>query len=1376
MTLLTASAANAAANPVQVNTTLEGCRRTAPTAQCTWNANQNQSTYTTGDLGKNWSELDFVPHRLTLQNNGPDQTFTIQLAADNMLNGKLGYDLIKPGWDSTYTTQPRGAFEGSCGNGTTTPSIDSSDTPKNGIVGGVDTTLTRGVTLTMSHGDVCYVNFEVRLGIGSHLYSGSSLQTQVLNGDYTSLGQRTVSIPVKEIAPQVATATASATTNTNYTWGITKTANPASLTINSCAAAPTTPNVGFTVTYTRTEHAGTGLHITGTITMQNPSVRALTTHDITDTVTDSDGSGPYNATITTPQPITVPAATSSGPGVATAAFFVDVPLPVGTLTNTAEVSYDDPDQPGVVLPALDTASTPVPVSVTSTTSNSTADITDTENFTTAANGVQFERTSSPAMSAFDTTDTFHKNGVTGSGNYSISKIVKATTPGNFNVTLRDGVSLLPSDGGTASASDNPATASADVTIHVVADQPTITLTKHVDIAPTASGGATFGFTITSVDHPTSSWTTSITIPQGQTSQTGSPVTVDPSTGGYTISETPAPGYSAAAASISGPVKLCDTVSKDIYDTRDLGHVTVTKVLDGPVAGAADTFAFDVSCPSINFSTTLHVTGAGSASTDNVIPTGTPCTITEQTPPTGWTFESSNPSNGGVISAQTDGSTNTVTITNQRVLGHIRVHKVISGDVAGAPTDFHFNWTCAGGTYHGTLEVVGSGYDQTGDVIPTGVSCTITETDPGADWTSTSSPVDGSATSSTTNSDSNTVTITNTRVLGHITVDKVLSGPIADAGTTFTFNYSCANGAYTGQITVDASTGSGSNSSDDVIPIGVSCTITEADPGSNWSLTETVPSNGGATSATTDGSGNTVTFTNTRNLGSVEVKKVLDGPVAGAEHSFTFSVACASQDGSYSHTFTPSIDPTVDDTWSSGDVIPTGVSCTVTETGDYAHWTLEAVSPDGGVVVAGSDSNLVTVTNLRDYGHVTVVKTLDGDIAGAETSFTFHVACDGVDQSLLPDLVIDASEGTGSASTADVIPTDDPCTVTEVGSYAHWTLESVTPHGEDPTVGTAVAAAVDGSANTVNFTNKRDMGVITVDKTRVGDVAGASTVFVFDIKCAEDPAYNQTLTIDTADSATASATSTPIPTDVVCTVTERTTEGWQLTQVSPDPGDGPPTVTVPGEISFTNTRLTGPLQLNKSVTPTTGSYTAGDPNNTLTYTLTMTEPAPGQLKHTNVVVTDYIPGYDPADTTSGKTTYVDGSATCSTGCIATYDASQHLLTWDVGTYNPGDPAVVLTFKVTIDSPTPAANGAIPAEQIDNVGFVQSLQQQKTPSNQVVVPVTAVLGEKVVKPQPKPSVLPFTGSAVPLRPAALLALFMLCVGAVLTRVRRREDGDE
>jgi uncharacterized repeat protein (TIGR01451 family) len=70
---------------------------------------------------------------------------------------------------------------------------------------------------------------------------------------------------------------------------------------------------------------------------------------------------------------------------------------------------------------------------------------------------------------------------------------------------------------------------------------------------------------------------------------------------------------------------------------------------------------------------------------------------------------------------------------------------------------------------------------------------------------------------------------------------------------------------------------------------------------------------------------------------------------------------------------------------------------------------------------------------------------------------------------------------------------------------------------------------------------------------------------------------------------------------------------------------------------------GALALVKEVSPVAGNGVAVEFGDTLTYTLTAS--ATGALDQPNVLVTDYLPGFDPARPSSGATTYVAGSAKC-----------------------------------------------------------------------------------------------------------------------------------
>lgn len=170
--------------------------------------------------------------------------------------------------------------------------------------------------------------------------------------------------------------------------------------------------------------------------------------------------------------------------------------------------------------------------------------------------------------------------------------------------------------------------------------------------------------------------------------------------------------------------------------------------------------------------------------------------------------------------------------------------------------------------------------------------------------------------------------------------------------------------------------------------------------------------------------------------------------------------------------------------------------------------------------------------------------------------------------------------------------------------------------------------------------------------------------------------------------------------------------------------------------------TGDLRLHKAVTPT--SATIGT---VLTYTLNAK--ATGDIDQTDVVVTDVIPD---------GTTYQAGSATCSTGCASDFDAASKVVSWSVGDMSPGD-LVTMTFKVKVNGAD--ANGTVPTE-IDNIGHIKSNETPKKPSNRVVVPVTVVLGERIVN-TPPPTTLPFTGFDT--LQNALLALVLIGAGLVI-----------
>jgi len=202
-----------------------------------------------------------------------------------------------------------------------------------------------------------------------------------------------------------------------------------------------------------------------------------------------------------------------------------------------------------------------------------------------------------------------------------------------------------------------------------------------------------------------------------------------------------------------------------------------------------------------------------------------------------------------------------------------------------------------------------------------------------------------------------------------------------------------------------------------------------------------------------------------------------------------------------------------------------------------------------------------------------------------------------------------------------------------------------------------------------------------------------------------------------------------------------------------------------------------LGVVKTVLPA-GDVKSGD---TLTYTLVVT--AGGTLGETNVVVSDYIPGYKPGRE-SGLTTYVPDSAICDPGtCVATYDDTAKLVTWGLGDMAPATSRTV-TFQVTVDSPVTSLTDAPVETTIFNSATVGSTETATLASNEVanLVPSdTAVLGVKHGHQpghgnQPtavQADVLPHTGAAGELTwTLGAAALFLLLGSALIMAARKPE----
>ncbi len=204
--------------------------------------------------------------------------------------------------------------------------------------------------------------------------------------------------------------------------------------------------------------------------------------------------------------------------------------------------------------------------------------------------------------------------------------------------------------------------------------------------------------------------------------------------------------------------------------------------------------------------------------------------------------------------------------------------------------------------------------------------------------------------------------------------------------------------------------------------------------------------------------------------------------------------------------------------------------------------------------------------------------------------------------------------------------------------------------------------------------------------------------------------------------------------------------------------------------------TGGLSLTKAVSAGNGPVEIDLDSPTapvLTYTLTAA--ATGATPQTNVVITDVVPGSTGAPA-SGRTTYVDGSASClgAGSCTTSYDAGTHTLSWHIGDLAGGTSRSV-TFQVSVDVPK-----TVGSLTIVNVGTVTSNQASApVQSNVVSTPITAVLGFNISKPPAgvpgigltAAGVLPHTGVDLPLGWSLLVGAVLLGGGGVLLLAERR-----
>jgi hypothetical protein len=707
------------------------------------------AAYTDGNLGKNWSELDLVPHRIiiTAGNSAPaTQTYTFRFAGDYFNSGRTGWDFIENGFENV---------SGGC-----TATIGPQQPPLNTN----PAEIYRDITVTQAKNTVCQLDLYIRLSVGSHLFPGSSLHTNLLNDQGTTggIGNKENSIPVNEIEPQTIAKDMAATRNSDHIWDLTKSATPASLDFgNVCDTGfSNTQGVGITVTWTKQPATPSGdatiiTHVYAT----NPSHRTITV-DVTDVV--------YEGTAQTVQvgtsssgPVDVPANTASYPLLShtyttssTASHFNDV----ATATYTDKVT-------GIPVPGTTTATAGADVGAGQEL-NASATVTDTESIT--GSGLTFA-VASPSIGTFTGAPAY----VAGTSTTGPVNWTSGLQPGSGNVTFNKTVTLDPTQVTSGTLTDTAsllgtngfATSTAPLNVNIVSSA-TVSLTIHktTQTAVDTAGGDTFNFDVLSGGNVVA--TTSITVPQGASAGDATLSGLAPGT--YTIHETSSsnPNWNLAAdQDVNIGVPQCsDTVN--VANTFSAAKAQVAKVTDpaGTEAG------WDMTLNGPGGPKTVTTTGTGFIGFGLDLQEGD-YTITE-TAKAGWDQTGTSGTCSFTVDYPADaGKTFSCTFTNTQ-RGHIIVKKAT--DPSGASTSFTFN-----PSYGSSFNLTDGQQNDSGALVPD--TYTVAEVNLPAGWTLKSANCDGGNTPGhITLGAGQTVTCTFTnQIRGHVRVVKAINnGPIS----------------------------------------------------------------------------------------------------------------------------------------------------------------------------------------------------------------------------------------------------------------------------------------------------------------------------------------------------------------------------------------------------------------------------------------------------------------------------------------------------------------------------------------------------------------------------------------------------------------------
>jgi len=603
--VLTATPASAAT--LNVTYTLEGCNLDHGGTINTVTHICSDSAYTTGNLGKSWAELDKVPMRVTLKNGGgTSQAGTFTVAGDYRNTA-----LTAIGWDHISTLSPKAGSPAACSSAITNQGAETITASGDGV-GGADQTIYRKITATIPANTTCVYDYTMRLALGAHNFSGSSLQANLWSEtlDSGTVGEKRVSIPVNEIAPQQFGKVMTASRGSSVVWSIEKNSDTSNVSFtNTCDvnSSRVSGDINVTISWSKITTQSDLTTIVTTYTLTNPAHLAVVA-TVNDTIyPGTDQSQTPIATIT---PLTFnldPGETESQSVTTTttdtSTHFNDQATASYTIDNEAAGSLD--------------ANADADVEVLDPSSGASATISDTESITPDNVGIGFRVTAVsgasgtfspayvPGANASVVTSLGWSSTQSDSGSVTFTKRI-VIGPGAFqaNATLSDTATVSP-DGQTATSA-GPVNTTISVSAVV-----SLTINKSIPNILTGSETASFDFQVSpgaTFDSNNVVATKTISFSAGQTSNSATVTGLDP--GQYAIHEVPVTKWQTQpdqTKTINLP-----SCSGSVTFVNDFGPATaqVQKVTVPASATEEAGWTFTLNGPGAGSGITAITTGAG----------------------------------------------------------------------------------------------------------------------------------------------------------------------------------------------------------------------------------------------------------------------------------------------------------------------------------------------------------------------------------------------------------------------------------------------------------------------------------------------------------------------------------------------------------------------------------------------------------------------------------------------------------------------------------------------------------------------------------------------------------------------------------------------